>query len=629
MQKVSLNNRQQEAIFHNNGPMLVLAGPGSGKTTVIVNRIYHLIMHHKVNSREILVITFTKFASKEMKDRFNNLFGTSQHKIFFGTFHSYFFKIIRKVFNYSLEDILNETEKINILKKVISSLKINFDNEEELIQNIINDISILKNELIKPELYNPISCKSNEFLQIFKKYEDTKSSINKIDFDDMLIRCYNLLRENEDIRNAWKNRYRYILIDEFQDINKVQYECIKLLTCEQNNLFVVGDDDQSIYKFRGSRPDFLFQFLKDFKNVKQVILNINYRSTDQIIALCNNIIKENKNRFQKDIKGTQKKGKVPTLIRPYDQLEEAKIIVKKIIKYKKEIPLNDIAIIYRTNIQAREITESLINSNISFYAKDGIFSVYDHWITKDILAYLRLAISNNSNTNLARIINKPKRYISKDFLNDCIKNCDKNETLLNFIQTSSEIKHYHIDKLNFLELSLKQIKNKSPYKAIKYIMKDIGYEDYLQDYADFKGIKVKPLLDTVYELIETAKKHSNIPEYLETIQDLSKKMKNQNNDKEGVVLSTIHSVKGLEFDTVFLISCNEGFIPHEKSKSMNEIEEERRLLYVGITRAKKNLHISVIKSKYEQNVKQSRFLDNITKKGGSKWKKLEEKKIKS
>lgn len=629
MQKVSLNNRQQEAIFHNNGPMLVLAGPGSGKTTVIVNRIYHLIMHHKVNSREILVITFTKFASKEMKDRFNNLFGTSQHKIFFGTFHSYFFKIIRKVFNYSLEDILNETEKINILKKVISSLKINFDNEEELIQNIINDISILKNELIKPELYNPISCKSNEFLQIFKKYEDTKSSINKIDFDDMLIRCYNLLRENEDIRNAWKNRYRYILIDEFQDINKVQYECIKLLTCEQNNLFVVGDDDQSIYKFRGSRPDFLFQFLKDFKNVKQVILNINYRSTDQIIALCNNIIKENKNRFQKDIKGTQKKGKVPTLIRPYDQLEEAKIIVKKIIKYKKEIPLNDIAIIYRTNIQAREITESLINSNISFYAKDGIFSVYDHWITKDILAYLSLAISNNSNTNLARIINKPKRYISKDFLNDCIKNCDKNETLLNFIQTSSEIKHYHIDKLNFLELSLKQIKNKSPYKAIKYIMKDIGYEDYLQDYADFKGIKVKPLLDTVYELIETAKKHSNIPEYLETIQDLSKKMKNQNNDKEGVVLSTIHSVKGLEFDTVFLISCNEGFIPHEKSKSMNEIEEERRLLYVGITRAKKNLHISVIKSKYEQNVKQSRFLDNITKKGGSKWKKLEEKKIKS
>lgn len=629
MQKVSLNNRQQEAIFHNNGPMLVLAGPGSGKTTVIVNRIYHLIMHHKVNSREILVITFTKFASKEMKDRFNNLFGTSQHKIFFGTFHSYFFKIIRKVFNYSLEDILNETEKINILKKVISSLKINFDNEEELIQNIINDISILKNELIKPELYNPISCKSNEFLQIFKKYEDTKSSINKIDFDDMLIRCYNLLRENEDIRNAWKNRYRYILIDEFQDINKVQYECIKLLTCEQNNLFVVGDDDQSIYKFRGSRPDFLFQFLKDFKNVKQVILNINYRSTDQIIALCNNIIKENKNRFQKDIKGTQKKGKVPTLIRPYDQLEEAKIIVKKIIKYKKEIPLNDIAIIYRTNIQAREITESLINSNISFYAKDGIFSVYDHWITKDILAYLSLAISNNSNTNLARIINKPKRYISKDFLNDCIKNCDKNETLLNFIQTSSEIKHYHIDKLNFLELSLKQIKNKSPYKAIKYIMKDIGYEDYLQDYADFKGIKVKPLLDTVYELLETAKKHSNIPEYLETIQDLSKKMKNQNNDKEGVVLSTIHSVKGLEFDTVFLISCNEGFIPHEKSKSMNEIEEERRLLYVGITRAKKNLHISVIKSKYEQNVKQSRFLDNITKKGGSKWKKLEEKKIKS
>ena len=344
MTNLTLNDSQYKAIIHNKGPMIVLSGPGSGKTTVITYRIKNLIENLGVNPNKILVITFTKAASEEMKERFNNICNKS-YNVSFNTFHSYFFRIIRDYYKYDLYNILDDNEKVNIIKKIINDNNIFFDNQEEFIQAIISEISLLKNELINYKLFNSKYINSSTFTLIYEQYEKIKSEQRKIDFDDMLIQCYHLLKQNDAIRNIWINKYDYILIDEYQDANKVQYECIKMLVSLERNIFVVGDDDQSIYGFRGSSPKFLHKFYKDFKGSKKVVLNVNYRSTEQIINLCNKVIVENSNRFEKNIIGTNKKDKSPILLRSYDVSEEAKKIVEKIKRLKSNYPLEEIAII--------------------------------------------------------------------------------------------------------------------------------------------------------------------------------------------------------------------------------------------------------------------------------------------
>lgn len=395
-------------------------------------------------------------------------------------------------------------------------------------------------------------------------------------------------------------------------LNKVQYECIKLLINKEENIFIVGDDDQSIYGFRGSNPEFLLNFPKIFENTNKIILDTNYRSTNQIISLCNSIISQNKNRFEKNIKGIGKIFKAPILLRCYDSNEEAQVIVKKILKFKNEIKLEEISIIYRTNIQARAIIEALMDNNIEYQIKDKISGIYDHFVAKDIICYLKLSLDKSDNTSFFKIANKPKRYINKIILNE---SCEKSSAL-EYIFCHKEIKPWQTEKLNNLIFDLNQIKNKKPYDAIKYIIKNIGYEDYLEEYSAFKKINNKGLIELTEEILESSKGYENISDYLFHIENVNtefQKNMTENKNSSGVVLTTMHSAKGLEFDAVFVIGCIDGIIPHEKSKSTESIEEERRLFYVALTRAKKILYISILKTKYENISKPSRFLKNLIK----------------
>ncbi|MBR1737745.1 MAG: ATP-dependent helicase [Firmicutes bacterium] len=441
---------------------------------------------------------------------------------------------------------------------------------------------------------------------------------HKIDFDDMLELCYYTLKEREDVRLSWQKRYKYILIDEFQDINKAQYECVKLLSGEEKNVFAVGDDDQSIYGFRGARPEFLLKFPTDFKDSQKIVLDINYRSSDNIIKISNAIICHNKKRYEKTIHGTDKQGPTPKLIRPEDINSEAKEIAERIKKLSERVQLNNIAVIYRTNIQARALVDTFMDYHINYRLRDEIPSIYRHWCAKDILAYLSLGLNRCDNDSIERIINKPKRYISKVTIAESKKACRENESLIESIFRQKDLKAYQYDRLHDLIFQLSRIKEKNTYDAIKYIMKVIGYNDYLKEYSTYRKLDYKSLLEIVNEISEAAKDYPNISDFLSHIKTVEEEIKEKqsssmSNNTDGVVLTPMHSAKGLEFDTVFITSVIEGIIPHEKSTTDDEKEEERRLFYVAVTRAKRLLYFSSIKTRYDKETKLSPFLKDFIK----------------
>lgn len=634
---LNLNQEQQKAISHNTGPMMVLSGPGSGKTTVISLRIKNLIEVYSVNPNNILVVTFTKNSAEEMKQRFYSLVDYKYKGVDFGTFHSHFFKIIRDHNNYTLNDVVHEKEKIDLLKEIIKkaqknpSSKLNemsqviFDSDDDFYTTLSSEISFVKNILLNPKEFD--SSVTNSFFEMYKEYESLKNHYKKIDFDDMLIKCYELLKNDTSLRNRLQNKFKYILIDEFQDINKVQYECIKLLLDNNKNLFVVGDDDQSIYAFRGSDPDILLNFPIDFPEIKKTVLNINYRSTEDIINISNIIINDNKKRFDKNLVGTGKvSDKKPNLLTTQNIYAEAKEIVKKIkiIKDDNNNSSNNfnVAIIYRTNFQATSIIENLVQANISYQSNDYVATIYDHHIAQDILAYLEFAENNFDNQSFMRIANKPKRYLSKNLLIDAIKCVPDGNCILNYLYSCNNLESWQLTRIHDFKFDIQQLKNKLPYDAIKYILYNIGYDKYLEDFANYKKTDYKSLVLVSEQILESSKNFETISEYLKHIKNISDEINKLNkktitksnlepNSDFIVTLTTMHSSKGLEFDIVFIISCVEGIIPHEKSYGINDLEEERRLLYVAITRAKLQLTICIVREIQGSYVKHSQFLNNI------------------
>jgi DNA helicase-2/ATP-dependent DNA helicase PcrA len=424
-----------------------------------------------------------------------------------------------------------------------------------------------------------------------------------------------LIKENKAVLDRWRSRYKYIMIDEFQDINRVQYEAIRLFAAPLFNLFVVGDDDQSIYRFRGSRPEFLLNLKKDFPMLKSVILNVNYRSTDKIIALCNRVIGHNKNRFQKDIRGTNVAGTLPLMIMPEDPRQEAFLIANKIKKLSKTEDLNDIAVIYRTNIQSRPLIDAFMDLNIPFQVKDDAPGIYEHWISKDIYAYFRLALSREDSAAFERIANKPKRYISKAALAAAKK---QGGSVLSNLYDDKTTPGWLRTRLEELMFYLNALKTRTPKEAFRYLRQAIGYDDYLREYAEYRKMNNKGLFEVLAELTEAAKGYETLADYLNHVDDVVYKAKNDRAAKKkssetqsGVTLSTMHGVKGLEYNTVFITSVVEGIVPYERSKTAPELEEECRMLYVAMTRAKRQLIISVIQMRNETEAEKSRYLKEI------------------
>ncbi len=603
----TLHPNQIHAISHGTGPMLVLAGPGSGKTTVIIQRIRRLTEKMGVSPYRILVITFTKAAAEQMKTRYAALQGKSG--VMFGTFHSIFFRILRQACGYSLEQVLSEDERRNTMQKLVTEARITVQDQEEYIQQFFSQYSLMKNQLQDDSDFVPEGLPKDEFVALSKKFDGWKRRNEKIDFDDMLTECYDVLSQDEKIRKAWQDRFDYILVDEFQDVNHAQYACLQMLAAPKNNLFVVGDDDQSIYGFRGASPSFMLDFPKDFPGTEKVFLDVNYRCSGRIIRLASQVIGTNVSRYAKEIKGDRDLGERINVFVAKDSGEEAELTAQKIARLLEEgMPIEEIAVIYRTNIQGGAFARALFRRGIPYHLRDGGFHLYDHWIARDLAAYLFLAENRDSDASLLRIVNKPKRYISKDLLAEAEQ---MPYGLLRSLHVCPSLQKWQAEHLESLEEDLRQIQKRKPYEALRYVRKVVGYDEYLSDYAAYRKASLSNMIEIADEITETAKGTESGTEFVRKMEELSRQMKEQSKQKgntHGVTLTTFHGAKGLEFGAVFLPSLAEGIIPYEKGRKGSALEEERRLFYVGLTRTKDRLFLSFTENRYEKPLKPSRFL---------------------
>ncbi len=606
---MNFNESQRIAISHNKGPMLVLAGPGSGKTLVITRRTQMLIEQYGVNPQNILVITFTRAAANEMKERFEKIM-EGINGVTFGTFHSVFFNILRYAYGFQGSNIIREEQRNQFFRETIANLELDLEDEKEFIQGIQSEISLVKGDMLDLNSYYSMNCSEDIFKKIYHKYDDFLRRHNLIDFDDMLVFTFELFSERKDILKLWQQRYSYILIDEFQDINNLQYKIMRLLAEPENNLFIVGDDDQSIYRFRGAKPEIMLNFMNDYKDAEQVLLDVNYRSTQSIIAGAQQVIQNNKKRYQKKITAIKGDGQPIHLVTFPTLLEQNQTVVDKILAYRtKGVEFNEMAVLFRTNTQPRSLLEKLMEYNVPFKMRDVLPNIYEHWIAKDILAYIRMAMGSRERADFYQIMNRPKRYLSREMAPDPV---------IDFMSIKRSVleKPWIMERIEKLLYDLKMLDGMDPYCAISYIRKAIGYEEYLKEYAQFRRMNPEELLDTLEELSTLAKEYNTFEEWFHHMEEYKEELLEQNSlrnqyDFNGVALTTMHSAKGLEYRIVFIIDANEEFTPHHKAVLEEDMEEERRMFYVAMTRAKEVLNIYSVKERYNKTLMVSRFVDEL------------------
>lgn len=609
---MELNEAQEWAVHHVDGPCLVLAGPGSGKTSVITYRTRYLIEEAGIHPSRILVVTFTKAAASEMRERFQTMMQGANVSCTFGTFHSVFFWILRKAYGYTGSQIVSEEEKRGILTALVQELELEYEDEEEFIQDLIGEITFVKSEYMPIEHYYSTTCGEEEFRQIYRRYQSRIQEQGKLDFDDMLVYTYELLKERKDICRQWQEKFQYILIDEFQDINRIQYEIVKMLAGDRQNLFAVGDDDQSIYRFRGARPEIMLGFQKDYPNAEMILLNVNYRSGREIVEGSLRMIANNTKRYDKEILAKHPyitpicihELKVPA--------EEAQDIRKRIQAYYQQgIPYAEMAVIYRTNTESRRMVNTLMEYNLPFRMRDHLPNCYEHWTARHIMTYIRLALGSRERSDYLQIWNRPKRYLRREWLNESPVNTDR---ILEQVQDKS----WAVEAIQKLNTDLKRLQSMTPYAAINYIRKGIGYDRYLEEYAKERRMKPEELtdiLDEIQSMAEPYKDYDSWFAYIEAygneLEEQKKRQIQDDRNRDAVTLTTMHSAKGLEYQVVFILQANEGIVPHKKATKAEEIEEERRMFYVAVTRAKERLHIYVLKERYNKPLTPSRFVNEI------------------
>lgn len=604
---MQVSNAQHQAITHGAGPAIVLAGPGSGKTLVITQRVRYLIEAYHVRPQEILVITFTKAAAQEMQSRFQAL--SRQRGVTFGTFHAVFFHILKYAYHYSAANILTEEKKYQILQRLLSESGLHFEDEKETLSEIASEISVVKNEQIPLEHYYSKSCPEEVFRGFYRKYEEVHRREGLLDFDDMMTMTYELLTQRADILAAWQRHYRYILVDEFQDINLLQYAILRLLADPERNLFIVGDDDQSIYRFRGAKPEIMLNFPKDYPDAKQIVLDRNFRSVASVIRAAQLVIRENTKRFAKRAVHVRK-GQGQIDIREFSGHEhESLYLIKKVQEsLAGGMPPNEIAVLYRTNQGARPYAERLMEFNIPFEMRDALPNIYEHWIAKDLFAYLHLARERLDRAEFLQVMNRPKRYIARDAI-------DAKVISLETLRTYYEDKDWMLDRIDRLELDLRMLKDMAPYAAVNYIRYGMNYEEYLQEYAKARRMKPEELTDILDEIQDGCRPFKTVEAWYEHLTAYKERLLEQRGKKErdpdAITLATLHSAKGLEFQEVFLVDVNEGTIPHRKASMEADLEEERRLFYVGMTRAKDRLHLFYVRERYGKRVEPSVFLEPL------------------
>lgn len=614
---MKLNRGQDEAIKHGNGPCMVLAPPGSGKTLIVTERTRYLIEESGVRPDQILVITFTRYAAREMKERFERLTAGKNYPVTFGTFHSIFYGILKCAYGIGANNLMSEKESSVLLQEVLDQTNIEstpeVEDEEELVRELLREVGMVKNGLCHLKDFHSKYLTQDEFAEVFRSYEHQKKEQKKFDFDDMLVQCYALFRKKPEILQGWQKRFQYILIDEFQDINRVQYEVIRMLAAPRYNLFVVGDDDQSIYGFRGVKPELMLYMKQEFPSLRTISLTVNYRSTEFITGAAARVILHNDTRFYKRVQSFRGRGQNVHVQEVLDEQEEAQYVTEEIQKKLDQgIKPGEIAVLFRAAVQARMISEILSEHRIPFEMRDYVTNFYRHFIVKDMMAYLQLAAGKRDRSLFLTICNRPLRYLARNSMENRQVNF---EDLRKFYCD----KDWMLDIIDQFDVDVRMMKNMAPYAAIQYIRKKIGYDDFLKEYAEKHQISWKQLMDVMAELEERSKNFKSYDEWeihiakytqeLEEQQAKARKIKGERENK--VQLMTIHSAKGLEFEDVFVIHANEGEIPHQKAEKKDEIEEERRLFYVALTRAKNNLCISYITQKNGNSIKPSRFVEEL------------------
>ena len=590
----SLNEMQKKAVVKTDGPLLVLAGAGSGKTKVLTTKIAYLIEQMHINPYNILAITFTNKAAREMKDRITNMLGMLANSIQISTFHSFGLTIVRenaeKLDLKSNFTILDSEDSLTIIKKIMKDLNINAESVKP--KYVKNQISGAKNELMSPLEYERFAMTEQEknVVEIYKVYQKRLLISNSVDFDDLLMMPIMLFRKNPDILERYQERFKYILIDEYQDTNEAQYTLVKMISSKYKNVCVVGDNDQSIYSFRGANYQNILNFEKDYKSAETIMLEENYRSTKNILKVANEVIVNNNKRKDKNLWTENEVGNKVKYYRASDEKDEAIYVTKEIQKLIDEgIPKNEIAVLYRTNAQSRTIEEALLRENIP-YKVIGSFYFYNRKEIKDLICYLKLIHNSYDDNSLLRVINVPKRGIGdKTIQNITEKATEKSICLYDAIESGKEL----IFK-NKLEYIKKEAENCSLTDLIDLILNETGMKEEL---VKEKTIESEIRLENLEEFKSITKNFEekygiiSLDEFLDEI-SLVADVEEHKNDTDVVTLMTIHSAKGLEFDNVFIIGMEEGIFPHFNSfLDANQIEEERRLCYVAITRAKNNLWI--------------------------------------
>jgi DNA helicase II / ATP-dependent DNA helicase PcrA len=613
----NLNNKQMEAVKHVEGPCLVIAGAGSGKTKVLTTRIAYLI-EHGIKPYQILAITFTNKAAKEMKNRLENIVDVMPG--FVGTFHSLGLKIIRENVSFlNLEKnftILDSDDVLSVIKKIMK--EDNIDPKEYAPSYIRNRISFIKNEnLSVAEISSYFNTQPEKVAaKIYLRYQDVLKSNNSVDFDDLLLLPVKLFKEHKDVLEHYQEQYKYILVDEYQDTNEVQYQFNKMLSKKYQNLFVVGDPNQSIYGFRNANFKNILNFENDFPNCKVVSLDENYRSTKYILDTANSIIKNNKERKDLELKGNLGDGVKTKYIRAYDDKQEITLVIEE-IKHLIGNGYNysDIGILYRTNAQSRLIEEMLIKSGLP-YKVVGAYYFYQRKEIKDLLCYLKLIANHQDNVALRRVINTPKRGIG----DTTVKRLDEEAKLYNTSIYDTITNGKELDFKNLIEELTSDQENLSLSELIDDVLTKSGI---VKELEGVKNLENELRLDNLMEFksitasFEERTGSVNLNDFLAEV-SLVADVSEHTADGNELTLMTIHSAKGLEFDCVFLVGMEEGIFPHQNAlMEPNGIEEERRLCYVGVTRAKKLLCLSNAKRRilygHESINPPSRFIDEIDK----------------
>ncbi len=594
MDLTNLNDKQKEAVLYNEGPLLIIAGAGAGKTKTLTTKIAYLIEEEKVSPYNILAITFTNKAAGEMKDRIYGLIGSVAKNIQISTFHSFGLKLLRE--NYSVLGydknfvIMDSDDSLTVVKKILKDN--NYDPKIYNPRAIRNKISSCKNEMMSPEQYSRYAISDYEKVikEVYEKYEDKLQRNNSVDFDDLLLLPIELFKKHPDVLEKYQNLYKYILIDEYQDTNEAQYILTKMLSEKNRKITCVGDDSQSIYSFRGANYKNILNFEKDYKDAKTILLEQNYRSTSTILDAANSVIKNNKMRKDKNLWTARGVGEKIKYYRAYNERDEAQYVIRKIKELvNKDVRYEDIAVLYRTNAQSRVLEEEMLKENMP-YRVVGSFYFYSRKEIKDLIAYLRLIHNPKDNVSLLRVINTPKRGIGLKTIEKLTEKADlENISIFEAITSGKELEFKNvIEKLTAVseELTLTQLIDKvleaSGLRKELEDEKSLDSEIRLENLEEFKSItksfEEREGLISLEDFLFEISLVSDVEEYKE--------------DSNRISLMTVHSVKGLEYNHVFVVGMEEGIFPHMNSLMENsELEEERRLCYVAITRAKDDLHL--------------------------------------